>query len=394
MIGSDLIGSQLITGMIPSLTGNAANGHVLNGETFYTTNALVKQTGTLALTGTAASNHALNGYTFYNTNALAIQTGNIATITNSEPVSAVLAGGTTPTLTVVPAAGYYDGVNSLSKKVTGMGSQIQNLIKYNETILGLTGAYTYEASGGVVANGYIPLGLIAYCNATRFVGTLALAGTATAGDVLAGVNFYNTNLYVGVNGTLALDGTAAVGDVLNGTTFYNTNAKSKQTGTLVLDGNAATNQVLNGATFYNTNAKSKLTGTATLYTNFTNTSVAFDSETVVVNGESNAAPFSLTHAVAAFSDIPKAVKVYGWGQYPGGAYTSISFIAYNPTYFPSIPPQSFNAFWATTSGATLQVQFNANSATNTVNILHTAYDDSSNATYVCSSVNLTVAAYK
>ena len=95
-------------------------------------------------------------------------------------------------------------------------------------------------------------------------GTLALSGTATAGDVLSGATFYNTDAKAKETGTLSLSGNAGTGDVLNGKTFYNTNAKSKLTGTLSLSGNAGAGDVISGKTFYNTNAKSKLTGTLSL----------------------------------------------------------------------------------------------------------------------------------
>lgn len=55
-------------------------------------------------------------------------------------------------------------------------------------------------------------------------------GTATAGDVLAGLTFSNDN-DIGINGTLALTGDALVSDVVIGKTFYNTDAKTKLTGT-------------------------------------------------------------------------------------------------------------------------------------------------------------------
>ena len=55
-------------------------------------------------------------------------------------------------------------------------------------------------------------------------------GTATAGDVLAGVTFSNDN-DTGISGTLALTGDALVSDVVIGKTFYNTDAKTKLTGT-------------------------------------------------------------------------------------------------------------------------------------------------------------------
>lgn len=95
-------------------------------------------------------------------------------------------------------------------------------------------------------------------------GTLALSGTAMAGDVVSGATFYNTNAKAKETGTLSLSGNAGTGDVLSGKTFYNTNAKSKQTGTLSLSGNAAAGDVISGKTFYNTNAKSKITGTLSL----------------------------------------------------------------------------------------------------------------------------------
>ena len=55
-------------------------------------------------------------------------------------------------------------------------------------------------------------------------------GTATAGDVLAGVTFSNDN-DTGISGTLALTGDSLHGDVVIGKTFYNTDAKTKLTGT-------------------------------------------------------------------------------------------------------------------------------------------------------------------
>lgn len=78
---------------------------------------------------------------------------------------------------------------------------------------------------------------------------------------MSGKTFYNTDGKTKLTGTLALSGTAAAGDVLKGKTFYNTNAKSAVTGTLALSGTAAAADVVKGKTFYNTDAKTKVTGT-------------------------------------------------------------------------------------------------------------------------------------
>jgi hypothetical protein len=57
------------------LTGNAATGDVLSGQTFYSNNASSKLTGTLALTGNAIASEVFSGKTFYSTNAKTRLTG-------------------------------------------------------------------------------------------------------------------------------------------------------------------------------------------------------------------------------------------------------------------------------------------------------------------------------
>ncbi|GAB6086484.1 hypothetical protein [Alkaliphilus crotonatoxidans] len=68
-------------GVLPgtlALTGNAAAGDVIAGQTFYNTNPKSKITGTLALTGDAAAAQVLSGRTFYNTNPKSRLTGTMA----------------------------------------------------------------------------------------------------------------------------------------------------------------------------------------------------------------------------------------------------------------------------------------------------------------------------
>jgi hypothetical protein len=57
------------------LTGNAATGDVLSGQTFYSNNASSKLTGTLALTGNAIASEVFSGKTFYSNNAKTRLTG-------------------------------------------------------------------------------------------------------------------------------------------------------------------------------------------------------------------------------------------------------------------------------------------------------------------------------
>ena len=83
-------------------------------------------------------------------------------------------------------------------------------------------------SGGLKANSIYT---VRY-NGTSFIlqGEGGEYGTATPGDVLAGVTL-GTESGV-VNGSLALTGSASEDSVLVGQTFYSTNAKSKRTGTM------------------------------------------------------------------------------------------------------------------------------------------------------------------
>lgn len=104
-------------------------------------------------------------------------------------------------------------------------------------------------------------GETAWVNGQKITGTLKLTGTATAGDVLNGLTFYNTDLKHSVTGSLTLSGTATEDDVLAGATFYSTQAKRKLTGNLGLYGNAAINHVLVGEKFYTTDPKTIQIGT-------------------------------------------------------------------------------------------------------------------------------------
>lgn len=75
------------------LTGNAGTGDVLNGSTFYNTNAKSKQTGTLELTGSATPDDVLMGRTFYNTNAKTKFTGALE-LTGNATANYVVSGKT------------------------------------------------------------------------------------------------------------------------------------------------------------------------------------------------------------------------------------------------------------------------------------------------------------
>ena len=92
---------EMKTGTL-SLSGNAGASDVLNGKTFYNTNAKSKITGTLSLSGNANAAQVLSGYTFYKTDPKSKITG---TMTNRGAVSTTVAPGGSYTI----AAGYHNG---------------------------------------------------------------------------------------------------------------------------------------------------------------------------------------------------------------------------------------------------------------------------------------------
>jgi hypothetical protein len=89
------------------LEGNATVGDVLKGKTFYNTDAMEIQTGTLALSGDASASNVLSAKTFYNTDAKTKVTG---TMTNRGAVSASVAVGGSYTI----QAGYHNGSGKVS----------------------------------------------------------------------------------------------------------------------------------------------------------------------------------------------------------------------------------------------------------------------------------------
>lgn len=92
---------EMKTGTL-SLSGNAGASDVLNGKTFYNTNAKSKITGTLSLSGNANAAQVLSGYTFYKTDP---KSKVIGTMANRGSISATLSAGGSKSY----SAGYYSG---------------------------------------------------------------------------------------------------------------------------------------------------------------------------------------------------------------------------------------------------------------------------------------------
>ena len=101
----------------------------------------------------------------------------------------------------------------------------------------------------------------AWVNGNKITGTLAIDGSASQDDVIAGKTFYNNDPKSKRTGTLTLTGNATESDVVSGVTYYTTDPKRKHTGSLTLNGTANTAQVLSGYTFYKNDPKTKVTGT-------------------------------------------------------------------------------------------------------------------------------------
>lgn len=92
------------------LTGNAAAGDVIKGQTFYTTDPHSKTTGTLELTGNAEAKYVYSGKTFYSNNPKSKLTGSMSV---SSVVSFSIASVTGVTFTLKwknPSRGPYGGV--------------------------------------------------------------------------------------------------------------------------------------------------------------------------------------------------------------------------------------------------------------------------------------------
>ena len=119
------------------LTGDAAAGDVLASKTFYKDSATTKLTGTLALTGDAVVGNVLSGKTFYKDDAKTKLTGNMAN--NAGDVAAAYFHAAGPSLHVVPAAGYTDGVDDAAV-ITDAAFLAEN-IKAGVTIFGVLGTY-------------------------------------------------------------------------------------------------------------------------------------------------------------------------------------------------------------------------------------------------------------
>lgn len=90
-----------------ALTGNTSDGDVLSGKTYYNTDAKTKRTGTLALTGDADAGNVLSGKTFYTTDVVAKLTGTMVNRSGEQQSVNTTKSGTKLILT--PPAGYYDG---------------------------------------------------------------------------------------------------------------------------------------------------------------------------------------------------------------------------------------------------------------------------------------------
>ena len=101
----------------------------------------------------------------------------------------------------------------------------------------------------------------AWVNGKKITGTLAIDGSASQDDVIAGKTFYNNDPKTKRTGTLTLTGNATESDVVSGVTYYTTDPKRKHTGSLTLNGTADPKYVLSGYTFYKNNPKTKVTGT-------------------------------------------------------------------------------------------------------------------------------------
>ena len=92
------------------LSGNATEGDVISGKTFYNTDAKTQVTGTLTLSGNATEEDVLYGKTFYNTDAKTIITGTLKTtgvcVTTSISNFGLSGGSTVTKSTDVPIGTY------------------------------------------------------------------------------------------------------------------------------------------------------------------------------------------------------------------------------------------------------------------------------------------------
>jgi hypothetical protein len=151
------------------LTGDAAVGDVLSGQTFYNNSPVIKQTGTLALTGTAAAGDVSTGKTFYNTDAKTVVTGTAkrqasGIITPPTGITTVSGLGFTPSVIIVRSD---NGSNVANQRVYWNLSNLFNSqnIDYNYSMYSMSGTSPFTVSFGtftVNAPANVPLTWVAY----------------------------------------------------------------------------------------------------------------------------------------------------------------------------------------------------------------------------------------
>ncbi len=220
-------GSSAITalGMEYQTEGTAKADDIISGQTAWVNGE--KLTGTLALTGTASPDDMLEGYTFYNTDAKTIRTGTLKLTGDAKPenvqkgvsfysndpkniqVGTLELTGDALRAQVVEGRVFYN--TDPSTPLTGTMKQnpadnIEILIGDSYTIpegyhTGYGTVYC-AGSGGTADESDIIKGKTAWVNGRLITGELELTGTATSGTVLAGYTFYNTNPKSAIPGSI------------------------------------------------------------------------------------------------------------------------------------------------------------------------------------------------
>ncbi|MBU5444328.1 hypothetical protein [Paenibacillus sp. MSJ-34] len=143
---------QKLTGTL-SLYGDAADGDVLKGKTYYNTDAKTKRSGTLELSGNAADADVLTGKTYYNTDAKTRRNG---TMPNNGAVNQTI---TQQDGQYIIPAGYHNGAGKVMAQFANLiasnvrqgvniGGVVGSLVERRDIQI-VTGTLTTEKTGTI-----------------------------------------------------------------------------------------------------------------------------------------------------------------------------------------------------------------------------------------------------
>lgn len=218
MSNSDLLNHGLVGGINTSEATNPITaGDVLSPKVGFVNNQ--KIIGTLALTGTATATQVLNGASFYNTDAKVKEAG---TMVNNGSVGTQ--NLTTEGQEYTIAQGYHNGLGKVKAVITGL---IASVIKAGVTVGGIVGTFTSDANA--IASQMLS-GVTAYVNGNKITGTMPSKAEQTYTPSTADQTI-SAGQYLSGAQTILGDADLIASNILSGANIFNVAGTAKRRAT-------------------------------------------------------------------------------------------------------------------------------------------------------------------